>query len=74
MSKKKRWFLLSVLFFILSVFLLKLDTIRAASDDIYSQVKMAKALILKASPKTDSKSMAVAMMIKPMTAPMTSQR
>ena len=46
MFKKKKWFLVLVLFFIISVLLLKLDPIRAASGNIYSQVKILSQILV----------------------------
>ncbi|MBN1383478.1 MAG: S41 family peptidase [Elusimicrobia bacterium] len=46
MSRKKKWFLLLFLSLALSVFFLKLDPIIAASDDIYSQIKILSQILV----------------------------
>lgn len=46
MFKKKKWLLLLVLFVVSGVLLLKLEPIRAASDDAYSQVKILAQILV----------------------------
>ncbi|OGS45654.1 MAG: hypothetical protein A2539_07205 [Elusimicrobia bacterium RIFOXYD2_FULL_34_15] len=46
MLKKKKWFFAVVVFFAVSILLLKLETIRAASDDIYSQIKILSQILV----------------------------
>jgi len=44
--KKKSWVFVAVTFFVISVSLLKFDTIKATGDDIYSQIKILSQILV----------------------------
>ncbi|HAX62041.1 MAG TPA: peptidase S41, partial [Elusimicrobia bacterium] len=46
MLKKKNWVFIAAAFFVISVSLLKFDTIKAAGDDIYGQIKILSQILV----------------------------